>query len=182
MDELKFKIVIIGDAAVGKTSLIRKYTKGEFQEDYIATLGAQFTQYEEIVEDIKFKFIFWDIAGQEVFEQMRKKFYSGSKGGIIVFSHSPEQQKSFRRLDKWLSEIRKQCGNIQIALFGNKIDLVNEEDLRTNENLDTSDSNVEKYVRDNNLLGYYKTSALTGQGVYDAFHALAKRLYPLGKF
>lgn len=182
MDEFKYKIVIIGDAAVGKTSLIRKYTKGEFQEDYIATLGAQFTQYEEVIEGIKFKFIFWDIAGQEVFEQMRKKFYSGSKAGIIVFSHSPEQQNSFRRLDKWLSEIRKHCGNIQIALFGNKIDLVNEEDLRTDKNLDACDLNVETYIKENDLLGYYKTSALTGQGVYQAFHTLAKRLYSLGKF
>lgn len=179
MDEIKFKIVVIGDAAVGKTSLIRKYTKGDFQEDYIATLGAQFTQYEERIENVNFKLIFWDIAGQEVFEQMRKKFYSGSKGGIIVFSHSPEQQNSFRNVDKWLSEIRKNCGKIQIVLFGNKIDLVDEDELRRNENLDCSDPNVEKYVKDNDFLGYYKTSALTGQGVYEAFYALAKRLHSL---
>ncbi|MFX0032664.1 MAG: Rab family GTPase [Candidatus Hodarchaeota archaeon] len=182
MAEIKFKIVVIGDAAVGKTSLIRKYTKGDFQEDYIATLGAQFTQYEEKIEDVNLKFIFWDIAGQEIFEQMRKKFYSGTKGAIIVFSHSSDEQNSFRRISKWLSEIRKYCGKIQIALFGNKIDLVNEEELRRNENLDTSDLNVERYVRENDFLGYYKTSALTGQGVYDAFRALAKRLYSLGKF
>jgi len=182
MAEIKFKIVVIGDAAVGKTSLIRKYTKGDFQEDYIATLGAQFTQYEEEIENVKFKLIFWDIAGQQAFEKMREKFYSGARGAIIVFSHTPDQSNSFKSVEKWLSEIREHCGKIQIALFGNKIDLVNEEDLHINESLEVSDSKMEKFVEKNDILGYYKTSALTGQGVYDAFYALENRLYSLGNF
>jgi len=173
MAEIKFKIVVVGDAAVGKTSLIRKYTKGAFEEDYIATLGAQFTQHEEIIDGIEFKLIFWDIAGQPTFERMRQKFYSGSSGAIIVFSHSSDETKSFESVDKWLSEVRKHCGNIQIALFGNKIDLVNDEELQSSE---YSDSRVEGYVKDHNFLGYYKTSALTGQGVNGAFYTLTQRL------
>lgn len=177
MSEIKYKIIVIGDAAVGKTSLIRKYTKGEFQEDYIATLGAQFTQYGEIIEDVNFKLIFWDIAGQPTFERMRKKFYSGSSAAIIVFSHSPDEKKSFKSLDRWLSEVRQYCGKIQIVLFGNKIDLVNEDELLTNKNLETCDSNIEQYIKKNGILGYYKTSALTGQGVNQAFHLIAKKVY-----
>ncbi len=176
MAEIKFKIVVVGDAAVGKTSLIRKYTKGAFEEDYIATLGAQFTQHEEIIDRVNFRLIFWDIAGQPTFERMRQKFYSGSSGAIIVFSYSSEERKSFENVDKWLSEVKKHCGNIQIALFGNKIDLVNDEELHSSE---YSDSSVEGYVKEHNFLGYYKTSALTGQGVNDAFYALTKRLYSL---
>ena len=179
MAEIKYKIVVVGDAAVGKTSLIRKYTKGAFEEDYIATLGAQFTQYEEIIDGVSFRLIFWDIAGQPTFERMRKKFYSGSSGAIIVFSHSPDEKKSFENVDKWLSEVEKHCGSIQIALFGNKIDLVNEEELQSSE---YRDSSVEGYVKDHNFLGYYKTSALTGQGVNEAFYALTKRLYSLRNY
>ncbi len=179
MAEIKYKIVVVGDAAVGKTSLIRKYTKGAFEEDYIATLGAQFTQYEEIIDGVSFRLIFWDIAGQPTFERMRQKFYSGSSGAIIVFSHSPDEKKSFESVDKWLSEIEKHCGSIQIALFGNKTDLVNEEELQSSE---YRDSSVEGYAKDNNFLGYYKTSALTGQGVNEAFYALIKRLYSLRNY
>ena len=110
---------------------------------------------------------------------MRKKFYSGSSGAIIVFSHSPDEKKSFENVDKWLSEVEKHCGSIQIALFGNKIDLVNEEELQSSE---YRDSSVEGYVKDHNFLGYYKTSALTGQGVNEAFYALTKRLYSLRNY
>jgi GTPase SAR1 family protein len=110
---------------------------------------------------------------------MRQKFYTGSSGAIIVFSHSPDQRKSFNSLNKWLSEVIEHCGNIQIALFGNKTDLVNDEELQFSE---CRDSNVEEYVKEHNFLGYYKTSALTGQGVNDAFYALAKRLYSLGNY
>jgi len=176
MAEIKFKIVVVGDAAVGKTSLIRKYTKGAFEEDYIATLGAQFTQHEEIIDGVNFKLIFWDIAGQPTFERMRQKFYSGSSGAIIVFSHSSDEKKSFKSVDKWLSEVRKHCGNIQIALFGNKIDLIDEEALATDEGLETCDANVEKYVKEQRFMGYYKTSALTGHGVNQAFYKLTKKI------
>jgi GTPase SAR1 family protein len=110
---------------------------------------------------------------------MRQNFYTGSSGAIIVFSHSPNETKTFNNIDKWLSEVREHCGNIQVALFGNKIDLLNEEQLESSE---LCDSNVEQYVKSHNFLGYYKTSALTGQGVYEAFCALAKRLHSLKNY
>jgi len=179
MADIKFKITVIGDAAVGKTSLIKKYTKGEFQKEYISTLGTQFTRHEQIIDGVSIEFILWDIAGQAAFEVMRQNFYTGSSGAIIVFSHSPDQRKSLNNVDKWLSEVKEHCGNIQIALFGNKIDLVNDEELQSSE---CCDSRVEGYVKEHNFLGYYKTSALTGQGVNDAFYAIAKRLYSLGNY
>ncbi|MFX0018565.1 MAG: GTP-binding protein [Promethearchaeota archaeon] len=178
----KFKIPIIGDGAVGKTSLIEKYTKGIFQEEYISTLGAQFTQHEELIDGIEFKLIFWDIAGQPAFERMRQKFYSGSNGAIIVFSHSPDERKSFESVDKWISEVREHCGRIPVILFGNKIDLVNEEVLATNGDLDTSDANIEKYIKEHGIVDYFKTSALTGQRVNQAFHTLVKKIQSLEEF
>jgi small GTP-binding protein len=176
-----FKITIIGDAAVGKTSLIRKYTKGEFQKQYISTLGTQFSRYEELIDGTKVELILWDIAGQAAFEVMRQNFYTGSSGAILVFSHSPEQSESFKSVDGWLSEVKEHCGNIPVVLFGNKIDLVNEEELKTNQNFEASDLNVNNYIQSKNILGYYKTSALTGQGVTEGFKSLVTILYSKAK-
>ena len=176
-EEYKFKITVVGDPAVGKTTLVKKYTTGSFQKDYIATLGAQFSNYEEKIEGNKVKLFIWDIAGQQTFEVMRRKFYSGSSGAIIVFSHAPEELKSYNNIEKWFKELIKYCGDIPIALFGNKIDLINEKDLVSNKDEVNSDFNIGKFKEDHDLIGYFKTSALTGQGVIEAFQKLVRELY-----
>ena len=164
-----FKITVIGNGGVGKTSLIRKYTKGSFQKEYIKTLGAQFSKYDEKIAGNAVKLFFWDIAGQEQFSFMRPTFYKGSKAAIIVFSYKLGEEKSFEDVREWHEDIKKYCGNIPIVLFGNKIDLV---DL---ENLD--DDKASQLVDERKFLGYYKTSAKTGNGVYEAFQAIIMNLY-----
>ncbi|MFX1325532.1 MAG: Rab family GTPase [Promethearchaeota archaeon] len=176
-----FKITVVGDGAVGKTSLIKKYTRGSFQKDYIATLGTQFSKYEELIDGNKVELYLWDIAGQDSFQALRQRFYTGSSGAIIVFSHDPEQLNSFNNVTKWLADLKKHCGSIPIVLFGNKIDLVEDGDLTSNPDKSTSGSNVEKFAKDNRFIGYYKTSALTGQGVNDAFKALVRNLYMVAR-
>jgi len=175
--EYKFKITVVGDPAVGKTTLVKKYTTGSFEKDYISTLGAQFSNYEEKVEGKQVKLFIWDIAGQETFEMMRRKFYNGSSGAIIVFSHAPEDLKSYDHIEKWLGELKKYCGDIPIALFGNKVDLINENELVSNGDKVNSDFNVGKFVNEHNITEYFKTSALTGQGVIEAFQKLVRELY-----
>jgi len=162
-----FKITVIGDGAVGKTSLIKKYTQGSFQKDYIKTLGAQFSKYDEEIEGDNCKLFFWDIAGQREFDFMRPTFYKGSKAAIIVFSYTDEN--SFNHIEEWHEDIKKYMGDLPIVLFGNKIDLVDEKDLE--------DEKVKEIVEDRDFLGYYKTSAKTGTGVYKAFQAIIKDLY-----
>lgn len=176
-EEYKFKITVVGDPAVGKTTLVKKYTTGSFQKDYISTLGAQFSNYEEKIEGNQVKLFIWDIAGQQTFEVMRRKFYTGSSGAIIVFSHAPEELKSYNNIERWFKELIKYCGDIPIALFGNKIDLINEKDLASNKDEVNSDFNVGKFKEDHDLIGYFKTSALTGQGVIEAFQKLVRELY-----
>ena len=86
-----YKISVIGAAAVGKTSLIKRFTKGSFDIEYIKTLGAQFSRYERIIgdnKDIRVRLFFWDIAGQSEFGFMRQAFYNGSKASIIVYDLS----------------------------------------------------------------------------------------------
>ncbi len=176
-----FKITVIGDAAVGKTSLIKKYTQGSFQKDYISTLGTQFSKYEEVIDGEKVELFLWDIAGQDSFEALRQRFYTGSSGAIIVFSHALEQTKSYEHVNKWLSDLKNHCGNIPIVLFGNKIDLIDDGELESNPNLPTANATVEQFTKENRFIAYYKTSALTGQGVTDAFKALVRKLYEIAK-
>jgi small GTP-binding protein len=176
-----FKITVIGDGAVGKTSLIKKYTQGSFQKEYISTLGTQFSKYEEVIDGEKVELYLWDIAGQDSFDALRQRFYTGSSGAIIVFSHAPEQTESYNHVNKWLGDLKKHCGSIPIVLFGNKVDLVNDGELASNPNISASDNNVEQFTKDNRFIGYYKTSALTGQGVTDAFKALVRKLYMIAK-
>jgi small GTP-binding protein len=164
-----FKITVIGDGAVGKTSLIKKYTQGSFQKDYIKTLGAQFSKYDEEIDGNNVKLFFWDIAGQAEFMFMRPTFYKGSKAAIIVFSHAPEEEESFEHIINWHDDIKKFCGDLPIVLFGNKIDLINEDEL--------DDKKVKDLVKKRKFLGYYRTSAKTGSGVYEAFQAIIKDLY-----
>ncbi|MFX0005426.1 MAG: Rab family GTPase [Promethearchaeota archaeon] len=176
-----FKITIIGDGGVGKTSLIKKYTQGTFQKEYLATLGTQFSKYEEEIDGEKVTLFLWDIAGQDSFEALRQRFYTGSSGGIIVFSHAPDQIESYRGVNKWINDLQTHCGNIPIVLFGNKVDLVDDGELASNPNLPTSDAIVDQFAKQNRFVGYYKTSALTGQGVTDAFKALVRKLYMIAK-
>ncbi|MFX1392849.1 MAG: Rab family GTPase [Promethearchaeota archaeon] len=177
-----FKVTVIGDGAVGKTSLIKKYTKGEFNEEYIMTLGAQFTQHKTVVQGNPIELVFWDIAGQESFAQLRAGFYRGSRACIIVFSHEDNEHgnNSFNNISKWLADIKKHCGFIPIILFGNKIDLVNDIDkLVMNKDYPKSNYNVDKMMKGWNFLGYYLTSALTGDGVKQAFTILSEKLFSI---
>ena len=179
-----FKISVIGDGAVGKTSLIKKYTKGEFNEQYIMTLGAQFTEHETVVQETPIKLVFWDVAGQESFSQLRKGFYTGSRACIIVFSHEENEQgeNSFNNISKWLNDIKKNCGNLPIILFGNKIDLIkNIDKIAQDKDYPKSNDNIDKMVEGYNFLGYYLTSALTGIGVNEAFQVLSEKLYQIYK-
>ncbi len=170
-EKFTFKITIIGDGAVGKTSLIRKFTQGGFQDEYIQTIGAQFSKYTEEIEGDNCKLFFWDIAGQDTFHFLRPAFYKSSLAAIIVFSLEENDfgRESFKHVPNWQNEIKKFCGDIPILLFGNKVDLIDEKTF--------NEEKILKFVNKKDFFGYYKTSAKTGQGVYEAFQAIIQKLY-----
>ncbi|MFX1420609.1 MAG: Rab family GTPase [Promethearchaeota archaeon] len=170
-EEFRFKIVIVGDGAVGKTSLIKKFTKGTFERDYVKTIGAQFSKYNKEINGDLVRLLFWDIAGQDDFNFLHHLFYKESKAAIIVYSLEENElgQKSFTHIKNWHESLEEHCGNIPVVLFANKIDLVDEK------NLDTT--KIQKLVKENNFLKYFITSAKTGQGVIEAFNAIIEHLY-----
>ena len=169
--EFGFKIAIIGDGGVGKTSLIKKYTQGTFEEDYISTVGAQFSFYDEKINGDECKLYFWDIAGQKEFEFLRADFYEESKAAIIVYSLEENDlgKDSLKHIADWYKDLKNHCGDIPVIIFANKVDLINENKL--------DDSNVQKFSKEKNIIGVYRTSAKTDQGVTEAFQKIIRELY-----
>ncbi len=162
-----FKVVVVGDGAVGKTSLILRYTQGSFNTNYIRTIGAQFSKYDLTAKaGEKVRLFLWDIAGQDTFSFMRPTFFSGSKACIAVFDVTNDA--TFTNLQTWIDDIHKYCGNdIPVVLFGNKSDLLSNN--YTNAKIDT-------FLKANNVIGFYLTSAKTGTNVTLAFEAIIYEL------
>ncbi|MFX1320206.1 MAG: Rab family GTPase [Promethearchaeota archaeon] len=171
VEKFRFKITVIGDGQVGKTSLIQKFTKGSFQEDYIKTIGAQFSVYDKVIKEDKIRLLFWDIAGQDSFNFLRPSFFKNSVAAIIVYSLEENDlgKDSFAHIPDWYSDINQFCGNIPVVMFANKVDLIDENSI--------DHSEIQEIVDKQNFIGYYITSAKTGQGVINAFNAIIDLLY-----
>lgn len=169
--KINFKITIVGDGRVGKTSLIQKFTKGSFQKEYIKTIGAQFSVYDKEIDGNNLRLLFWDIAGQDDFNFLRSSFFKNSRGAIIVYSLEENNlgEESFNHISNWHDDIIQFCGNIPVVLFANKVDLVEENSL--------DNSIIQEVVNERNFLGYYITSAKTGVGVIEAFNEIIDKLY-----
>ncbi len=166
-----FKIVVVGDGQVGKTSLIQKFTEGNFQEEYIKTIGAQFSIYEMEIDGDFCELFFWDIAGQDEFHFLRPSFYRDSKAAIIVYSLEENDlgKNSLKHIPNWHDDILQFCGDIPVVVFANKVDLVDKENL--------VDTKILKIMKKRNFLEYYRTSAKTGEGVFPAFQTIIRELY-----
>lgn len=169
--KFRFKVTVIGDGRVGKTTLIKKFTQGSFQKDYVRTIGAQFSVYDETIDEDKIRLLFWDIAGQDTFHFLRPNFFRNSRAAIIVYSLEEDNsgRESFEHILTWHEDIVNFCGDIPIVIFGNKVDLVDEDKLDKNK--------IQDLINSNNFLGHYLTSAKTGKGVIDAFNAIIETLY-----
>ena len=168
-----FKICVIGDGAAGKTSLIKRFTQGSFNKDYIKTLGAQFSRYEKILSnvpgstgDVRARLFFWDIAGQKEFSFMRPTFYNGAKATIVVFDLTREETRN--NVVEWVEDISKYCGNLPTVCFANKFDLVEQGSY--------DDSAIQKIAQEKKFLKVYTTSAKTGENVQDAFNFIITTL------
>ena len=171
--KFRYKITVVGDVRVGKTSLISKYTLGTFEMDYVETIGAQFSKYDKDINGDNIRLLFWDIAGQRDFDFLRPSFYRDTNAAIIVYSLEDNKlgELSIKNIQNWNQEITQFCGNVPTVLFANKIDLIEEDNL--------DHSYIQKLTKDSDFLNYFITSAKTGQGVHEAFNTIIENLYEI---
>ncbi|MHA1300946.1 MAG: Rab family GTPase [Candidatus Helarchaeota archaeon] len=163
----RFKIAVCGDPAVGKTSIILRFTDRAFRRTYIPTMGVNISEKRVNYKDAKIEFIIWDIAGQNKFSRMRKHFYTGADGQILVFDLT--NLETLKNIQKWYDDIKRFLNeDIKGILIGNKNDLI--------ENRNKNKESIENMARSLNL-AYIETSALTGENINEAFYKLAEILY-----
>lgn len=167
-----WKAVLIGDAAVGKTSIRRKYLGKGFITSHIATLGVDFAQKHVHHRGKTHRLIIWDLSGQASFETVRRHYYHGCSSLILVYSIS--DRNSFDSASKWLVEAFKYMGELPPTIvIGNKIDLrltYPEEDfVSTQEGLKFTEYFKEKL---NVAAIFLETSAKTGENIQEAFGKL----------
>ncbi|NHJ00886.1 MAG: GTP-binding protein [Candidatus Heimdallarchaeota archaeon] len=121
-DEWVLKICAAGSFQVGKTSLIRRYAENKFSESYTPTIGVDVTVKKIVVDNQPVKLLLWDTAGQEVFGRIRRTYFEGAFGCIVVYDITREE--TFKELNRWISDFRNVAGdNSSIAVLGNKADL-----------------------------------------------------------
>jgi small GTP-binding protein len=161
---MEVKVCIIGDTDVGKTSLSTRYCHGEFPNNSTPTIGASFLQRRVMVDNAEISLQIWDTAGQERFRSMAPMYYRGAKAAICVFDVTNEE--SFTRVSTWLRDLRAHADpNVVICLAGNKCDKNPGFDLAQCEAMTKSIGGT-----------FYRTSALTGEGVQEIFDTLARRV------
>ena len=161
-----FKIVLVGDAEVGKTSLTQRFAYGTFTNGYISTLGVDFIVKSIPVENSIVKIQAWDTAGQERYSGVRPIYYRGAKGALLVFDITMRQ--SFVNVEKWFDQIRRYAGaDVPIVLVGNKVDLDESRVVATDE--------VKEYSKAQDL-PYFETSAKTDIKVNDVFKKIAEQI------
>jgi len=161
-----FKLVLLGESAVGKSSLVLRFVKGQFHEYQESTIGAAFLTQTVCFDDTTVKFEIWDTAGQERYHSLAPMYYRGSQAAIVVYDIT--NTDTFTRAKNWVKELHRQASaNIVIALAGNKAD------LGPKRMVDFDEANT--YADENGLL-FMETSAKTAMNVNELFLAIAKKL------
>jgi small GTP-binding protein len=165
-----FKIMVIGDPSVGKTSLIKRYVENAFSEEYITTLGVDFLKKDIIIDKTTVSLVIWDVAGQSKFATFKKIYYAGARFIIVVFDLT--NKRTYQNIEFWLRDSQIILGDdINFAIFGNKADLVDERQV----------SNYDSYKKFDTLFDIVETSAKTGKNVQDIFTRIGKYLLHMHK-
>ena len=159
------KVVVAGDGNVGKTSLIRRYCEGKFEQTRVATIGVDFQTQTVDLPGKTVKLSIWDMAGQDRFEVIRAGFYRGSRAAALVYDVT--EPESLGSLPRWRDEILDAVEQQPFIVVGNKIDLER-----------TVQPDQAQQFAASLQAPYLETSALDGSGVAQLFEALAKLSLP----
>tara|TARA_A100001035_G_C27645459_1_gene436671 strand:+ start:141 stop:755 length:615 start_codon:yes stop_codon:yes gene_type:complete len=164
-----FKILLIGDSGVGKSSILLQFTDGYFNENLSSTIGVDFRIKVIELDDLnkKVKATIWDTAGQERFRTLTKAYYRGAQGCCFVYDVS--RPESFEQLNEWLKELEMYAADggeyLVKVLLGNKID--------TKQVVD--DAVASKWAEENGML-FLKSSAKTREGINNVFEELIRKI------
>jgi len=162
--EIAIKVVIVGNGAVGKSSMIQRYCKGIFTRNYKKTIGVDFLEKHITASGEDVRLMLWDTAGQEEFDAITKAYYRGAQACVIAFSTT--DHASFEAVKKWKRKVEDECGHVPMVLVQNKIDLLHESQVDSHE--------VEKFAR-NTGLKLFRTSVKENLNIGRVFQHLAER-------
>ena len=153
----KIQIIMIGESGVGKTSLIKRYTNNIFNSNHLETIGIEFYNREERINNQIIQIKIWDTAGQEIFHSLTKNFYRKADGIIIVYDIT--NKESFEKVQDWVKSVYDNSDNykeIQMIIVGNKIDLEEKREVSKEEGL-----KIGKYFE----IDFFEASAKNSEGV-----------------
>ncbi|KAK6914401.1 Small GTPase [Dillenia turbinata] len=166
-EEYLFKVVIIGDSAVGKSNLLSRYARNEFNPHSKATIGVEFQTQSMEIDGREVKAQIWDTAGQERFRAVTSAYYRGAVGALIVYDIS--RRTTFESVRRWLDELNTHSDTtVARMLVGNKCDLENIRDVSIEEG---------KNLAEEEGLFFMETSALDSTNVKTAFEIVIKEIY-----
>jgi small GTP-binding protein len=150
----QFKIVVAGEPAVGKTTLVRRFTGKQMRDQYIPTLGVEITTKKVKLGKDLVTLMIWDLAGQPQFKIVRPIYYKGSSGIVFVFDVTLPH--TLARIDDWVSESSSSIKDIPGVIIGNKIDLADQRNVERS----TAEARASRLG-----LQYFETSGKLGQNI-----------------
>ncbi|KAF8041305.1 hypothetical protein BT93_A0039 [Corymbia citriodora subsp. variegata] len=166
-EEYLFKIVIIGDSAVGKSNLLSRYARNEFNPHSKATIGVEFQTQSMDIDGKEVKAQIWDTAGQERFRAVTSAYYRGAVGALVVYDIT--RRSTFDSVSRWLDELKTHSDTtVAMMLVGNKCDLESIRDVTVEEG---------KSLAESEGLFFMETSALDATNVKTAFELVIKEIY-----
>lgn len=161
-----FKILIIGDSSIGKSSILLRFADGTYTDNYISTIGVDFKIRTIELEGKTVKLQIWDTAGQERFRTITSSYYRGAHGIIVVYDVT--DQETFSNVKQWLQEIDRYASEgVNKLLVGNKSDLVNKKVV---------EFKTAKEFSDQLSIPFLETSAKNATNVEQAFLTMAKQI------
>ena len=172
MAKVQFKLSLLGDGGVGKTSIKNRYLTDKFTDKYMTTLGVDFSSHSLKVDDKNVFIAIWDVAGQQVFSSIRKSYFEGSRGGLVVFDVT--RLESFENLlDGWITPFYETVPDKPpMIIIANKVDL-NDERLVTRETAEGFVEDLKKQFGIDHIL-YIETSAKEGTNIPETFENLTR--------